>query len=329
MKKTRIKGLMVAMMVLGFLTVFLVHGSYAADQFLRFPVATPTGTWYPTSVKIGELLETNIPGIKVSVGLGGSEVNPKYIQKDEAELGWTYTSLGFNAFKGLPPYKAPCDSIRHVVNMTRVLLYTVVRKDSGIKTFQDLKKMKRIRTHFGPLASFPRRIVEALFDSYGIGPKSIKAAGGTVNYGGTSDAVTMLKDKIIDVFSNMTAPGASYLRTANRTPGINWLPLDDSNKEMLIKKFPGVIKAVQPGGVYEGHPEEVLTVAMTADIVCHKKLSADLVYKITKVILENLPALVKVHPINKEITLKNAVAGVSIPIHPGAEKYYKEKGIMK
>jgi hypothetical protein len=105
--------------------------------------------------------------------------------------------------------------------------------------------------------------------------------------------------------------------------------IEDAMVTKITQKYPFLAPAKIPANTYKGQPEEVKTIAVMAVLIAHPKVKEDVVYNITKVLIENQAQLAAAHAKGKELSLQGAVEGVSIPFHPGAAKYYKEKGVLK
>jgi TRAP transporter TAXI family solute receptor len=107
------------------------------------------------------------------------------------------------------------------------------------------------------------------------------------------------------------------------------VPIDGAQADSLKKKYPYYSKATVPAGIYKGVDQPVPTVAVLAILVTKKELETDMVYRITKAMFENIDRIHTAHAKGKEVTLETALEGMPIPLHPGAEKFYKEKGLIK
>jgi len=110
---------------------------------------------------------------------------------------------------------------------------------------------------------------------------------------------------------------------------IRILSIPSDKVSQLTKKYPFLSPAVIPANTYKNQPSEVKTVAVAAVLISSSELKEDVVYKLTKALFDNQAELAVAHAKGKELNIKTAVTGVSIPFHPGAIKYYKEKGAMK
>jgi hypothetical protein len=123
-------------------------------------------------------------------------------------------------------------------------------------------------------------------------------------------------------------PNAAIQDTAT-TSSLNFVSIPDDVIKKLIDKYPFFTEFVIPAGTYKGQTADVKTVAMKATLVAGAEVSEQVIYSITKALFENQPELASAHAKGAELSLENAVNGVSVPFHPGAEKYYKEVGAIK
>ncbi len=106
------------------------------------------------------------------------------------------------------------------------------------------------------------------------------------------------------------------------------VPFSDSERDKIIKDYPYLTKSVIPGGAYKGVDTDTNTIAVQTVMICRTDIPDDVVYKLVKAVFEHKDELNEIHPSFKETTLENATP-VIIPVHPGAVKYYKEKGVYK
>jgi hypothetical protein len=138
-----------------------------------------------------------------------------------------------------------------------------------------------------------------------------------------------LKDGRIDAAFYSVGVGAAGLADTAMTVDSVIVPVDGSQRDALMKKYPFFTKAVVPKGSYKGVDQDVPTVAVMAILVAGAEMEEAMAYQITKAIFDNLKDIERAHAKGKELTLETALVGMSIPLHPGAEKFFKEKGIKK
>jgi hypothetical protein len=196
-----------------------------------------------------------------------------------------------------------------------------VRADSPIKSFADLKGKK---IGVGAPGSGTEANFRQLMDVYGL--KKDDVLGQYLSF---SESAEAFKDKHIDAFVATSAiPNAGVMDVATQNE-IRILDIPADMAEKLMQKYPFLTPAKVPANTYRGQSAESSTVAMNAVLIAGNQLKEDMVYSLTKTLFENQADLASAHAKGKELNIQNAVKGVSIPFHPGAVKYYKEKGVMK
>jgi TRAP transporter TAXI family solute receptor len=163
-----------------------------------------------------------------------------------------------------------------------------------------------------------------LCDVYGIKKEDVKA-----QFLSFAESAEQFKDRHIDAFI-VTAgiPNAAIMDVAVMQ-NIRILSLPDNKIAQLTKKYPFLSSTVVPANTYKNQSADVKTIAVSAVLISSSELPENVVYNLTKALFDNQAELAAAHAKGKELNLKTAAKGVSIPFHPGAVKYYKEKGIMK
>ena len=171
--------------------------------------------------------------------------------------------------------------------------------------------------------------MEKLLAIYGITYDQIKKNGGVIHRVGYNDSVALMKDGHIDAFVALTsAPNSSFL-ALDFSPGIRFLPVEDEVADKFITENPGFYKVDIAPGTYKSVTAPVQTLASATVLIANKNLSDELVYKMTDVLWKRHDQIAEVHKSWNDVTLANALKGAAIPVHPGALKYYKEKGVAK
>ncbi|RPJ77154.1 MAG: TAXI family TRAP transporter solute-binding subunit, partial [Desulfobacteraceae bacterium] len=239
-------------------------------------------------------------------------------QSDTVDFAWNATET-FKPKEGEQP--VPLKGMSAIAVLYPEIIQVVVRADSPMKTFADLKGKK---VGVGAPGSGTEANFRQLMDIYGLKKEDINP-----QFLSFSESADAFKDKHIDAFI-VTAgiPNAGIMDVATQHEvRILDIPADMAAK--LTQKYPFLAGAKVPANTYKGQTAEVATVAVNAVLIAGNQLKDDLVYNMTKALFENQAALASAHAKGKELNLQYAVKGVSIPFHPGAVKYYKEKGAMK
>lgn len=298
--------------------------SVSAEEFVRIVSGPSGGSWYPLGAKMAEIFG-KIDGISVSNGPGGGVGNVLDVNKKEAELGWTYGHTAFDGLKGnAPVFKSANPNIRHLATFYPAGLQTVVPKDSDIKSYADLKN-KNISP--GKLKWSGYAAAKMIFQKYGFTVEDVKKSGGTVHHVGYSDSVSLMKDGHIEAFTALTSVPQASLLDLEFSPGVRFLPVKKDILEGILKENPGYIQIDISKDHYKSISEPVPTLGAVTIMVINKDVPDDVAYNITKALWENHGELVKVKGVWKSVKLENALLGAALDVHPGAKKYYDEKGV--
>ncbi len=295
-----------------------------AQTFVRMVSGPSGGSWYPLGAKIMQTFQDNIKGISTSNQPGGGISNILAVNGGDAQIGWSYGHTTYNGYKGKGKFKKANPNVRYFATLYPAMFQVAVRKDSPIKTFED---MKAARISPGKAKWTGTAFAESILKSFGISFASIKENGGAVYHVDYTESVALMKDKHIDVYMASTSmPQASFIEL-EQSPGIRFIGLSKKKLDEIIAANPGYIPGVMPKGVYKSVDHDILTLGIVTDMVVSKDLPDDLVYKMCKVFWAHHDDFAQVKKIWNKVTLKNALNGASIPIHPGAKKCYDELGV--
>jgi TRAP transporter TAXI family solute receptor len=232
--------------------------------------------------------------------------------------------VAYDAFRGTGRFKAAPGAIpvRTLGVLYSNYMHFVTLEGSGVKSMGDLRG-KRVST--GAPGSGTEVKALRVLESYGINPeKDLKRERLSV-----AESAGALKDRKVDAFAwDGGLPTASVLDLA-ATPGMKIRLLNNTDHlDLLTQKYgPVYFKLVIPKTAYPNMEADVSVAGVANVLICHEKMENDLAYQIIKVLLEKQPDLVMVHKEATHFTLKSAAVGSSIPFHPGAVKYFEEKGI--
>lgn len=297
-----------------------------ADQFLRMVSGPAGGSWYPLGAKIMQTMQAQIKGTATSNTSGGGISNVLSVNGGDAEIGWSYAHTIANGYAGKGKFKKPTKDIRYFATLYPATFQVAVRADSKIQTFEDMKdanispgKPKWTGTAF----------CESIFKEYGFDFNTIKKNGGVVHSVGYTESVALMKDGQADVFMAATSvPQASFIELEN-SPGIRFIGLPKNRIDNIVKNNPGYIYGNIPASAYKSLNKDVPSLGIVTSMIVHKDLSDEMVYKMTKVFWDNHGTFAEVKSIWNKVKFADALNGAAVPIHPGAAKYYKEKGLIK
>jgi uncharacterized protein len=298
----------------------------SAQTFFRINTGGTAGTYYPIGGLIANAIsQPTVPNlVATAVASNGSVANVNAIQGGGAESGFTQADVAFWAYTGTGVYegKPKVADLRLIANLYQESFQLVVRKGANIKTIADLKGKRVSLDEPGSGTLINAR---AILAAYGITEKEIKVENLKPNAAGEK-----LKDNSLDAFFFVGGYPAGAIAELTATGGIDILPITGPEADKLIKDFNFYSADNIPADTYKGIGA-VKTLAVGAQWVTSAKQDATLVYNITKALWNDntRKALDSGHAKGKSIVSKNAIAGAGIPIHPGAEKFYKEVGLLK
>ena len=313
--------------VLALAVVLVVSAGLAgcAPQKTNLILATggTSGTYYPFGGSMAQIFNSKIENMNVTAQATGASVeNLKLIGQKEAELAIVQNDMTDYAYNGTEAFKdSKVENVRVIANLYPEVIQIVSSADSGIATLTDIKGKK---FSVGAPGSGVEANARQLLDVMGMTYDDFSA-----NYLSFSESADSLKDNHIDGFLFVSGvPNAAIQDTAT-TSSLNFVSIPDDVIKSLIEKYPFFTEIVIPAGTYKGQNADVKTVAMKATLVAGSEVSEEVIYNLTKALFENQPELASAHAKGAELSLESAVNGVSVPFHPGAEKYYKEVGAIK
>jgi TRAP transporter TAXI family solute receptor len=308
-----------------FAAVLAFAGAANAQQFFRIGTGGTAGTYYPVGGMIANAV--SVPGkiVATAQASNGSLANVNAIASGSMEAGFTQSDVATWAFTGTGAFegKPKVPDLRLIANLYPESIHLVVKKGSGIKTVADLKGKRVALDEPGSGTLIDARMVLA---AYGVKESDIKP-----DYIKPNQAGDKLKDGSLDAFFFVGgAPAGAIAELASSGAGIELVPLAGPQADALRKSSPFFAVDNIAAGTYKDVPA-VQTLAVGAQMVTSSKISADTVYEITKAMYSEAAqkALQAGHAKGKFITKENAVKGAGIPFHPGAEKFYKEAGLLK
>ncbi|MEM5786127.1 MAG: TAXI family TRAP transporter solute-binding subunit [Syntrophobacteraceae bacterium] len=322
MKKFRVSTSGILALTL-MLAVVLVSGQALAQKNISISTGATSGTYYPLGTAIGKTLTQAGIVNATTESTGGSVENARLIGQKQTEIGFVESMIADWAYNGKEVYQGKkIENICGLIALYPNTMQTVVKANSGIKSYKDLKG-KTVAV--GIQGSSSPTNMQIVLESYGLSMSDIKP-----QYLAFGPSMELLKDGQVDaVMVDSGAPNSAIIDISTQHQ-IRILPVDAENIQKIKGKYPFFSDAhIVPKGTYKGVDEDVVTTGSLVTLCVQKDLPEDLVYNITKTMIEKRDEIAKVHDKGKSINLQTATNGISIPIHPGAAKYYKEKGVMK
>ena len=296
--------------------------THAAD-FINVLTGGTSGGYYPMGVALSQIYGKAMPNAKASVqATKASAENLNLLQAGRGEIAFTLGDALSDAWKGNEEagFKTPLKKLRGVAGIYSNYIQIVASTDSGIKTLADLKG-KRVAV--GAPKSGTEINARAILKAAGMTYKDL----GKVEYLPFGESVELMKNRQIDATLISAGLGVSAIRDLATAVKMIVVPIPAD----VVAKIndPAYIAGIVPANTYEGQTTAVTTVAIENFLVTHEGVPAETIYKMTKAMYENLDQMVAAHAAAKAIKREDGPRYMPLPLHPGAEKYYREVGLIK
>jgi hypothetical protein len=294
-----------------------------AAEFINVLTGGTSGVYYPLGVSLSQIYGKALPTAKTSVqATKASAENLNLLEAGRGEVAFTLGDSLNEAWKGNEEagFKKPLKKLRTIAAIYPNYIQIVAAADSGIRTLADLKG-KRISV--GAPKSGTELNARDIFRGAGMTYKDF----GKVEYLPFGESVELMKNRQLDATLISAGLGVAAIRDLATSVKIVIVPIPPETVAKIGEAayLPGTI----PAKTYENQNDAVPSVAVQNFLVTHEGVSADTVYTMTKAMFDNLDQLHAAHAAAKAIKKEDAAKGSPVPLHPGAEKYYREVGLLK
>lgn len=280
-----------------------------------------SGSYFPMGGAIANVISNYAEGVKATAQTsGGSIENLKLIERGESEMGLAQNDLADYSLKGVEMFKEKLIKPRAIATLYPELIQIVVRADKNVDNIEDLKGLK---ISVGAPGSGSEANARQFLEILGIPYESFQP-----QFLSNTDAADQFKDRVIDgmmITSGLPSPAIMDISILTDVKIIGF------TNEQLAKvrsKMPFLTPVLIPAGTYDGQDEDVVTVAAQAVLFVSEDIPEDVVYKCTKAIWEHKDELVQAINKAEHMDPNDPVKGVTVPVHPGALKYYDEIGVQ-
>lgn len=304
------------------LSLALGAGSLKAQEFINVLTGGTSGVYYPLGVALSEIYGQGIEGARTQVQATKASVeNLNLLEQGKGEIAFALgDSVKFaaegNKEAGFP---GKLEKLRGIAAIYPNYIQIVASKESGIKTLADLKGKS---LSVGAPASGTELNARAIFAAAGLKYEDL----GRVEYLPFAESVELIKNRQLDATLQSAGLGVASIRDLATSLPINVVAVPAEDVAKIGSPY---ISVVIPKGTYDGQEEDVQTAAVGNFLVSQSDVSDETAYQMTKLLFDNLDKLTASHAAAKAIDPAKALDGMPIPLHPGAEKYYKEKGLIK
>ena len=310
------------------LVFFGASRGFAGTTELLFATGGVSGTFYPLGGAIAQVWNKEVPELHVTVqATGGSMENVRLLGSKGAEIAISMNDVAYYGQQGMEAFKAKNEKYENYSALGNVypdVIQIFTRKDSQVKAIGDLKGKK---VSVGPPGSGTEISARQILGTYGLDYKAKNELN--PQYLSYTEAADQFKDKLIDAAYFVVAVPNSALQDINLMHPVEFLEIGDDKFGEISKAYPLYSRFTIPANSYQGQANPVKTIGIYSSILVRNDLPEDLVYRMTKAMYENKSSIAQAHSAGKSLELMIATQGIAIPIHPGAQKYYKEKGILQ
>jgi len=316
--------------------------AYSADktQLTFITAGSVGGGGYTMGAGLSEMIMQNDPDILIKVVPGGAVICPVKVGKGEVPLGMGANPFDYMAMTGTGPFEQVEQALPGIRSIGGSFfdcnLHFVAPKNKNLSTleeFIELVKSKKEPINIGTSTkgASDEFALRMLLKYYGLSYDDIQATGGKVFHAGYPEICNMYQDRHLDYLFIMSGVPVAAIVEAQISRDLNLLSFSPETVEYFNKNwaYSKGEKAIIKAGSYKGQDEDVLSPAMCMEVIVNESLSEDVVYRIVKIWCENYKELPNIHASMKVFKPEEGWKWIGVPLHPGAEKYYREMGYLK
>lgn len=296
--------------------------SASAAEFINVLTGGTSGVYYPMGVAMSEIWGKGIEGSRTQVQATKASVeNLNLLQQGKGEAGFALGDSVEMAWEGNEEagFKGKLDKLRAIGAIYPNYIQIVASKESGITSLEDLKGKS---LSVGAPKSGTELNARAILEAAGMSYDDL----GKVEYLPFAESVELMKNRQLDATLQSAGLGVASLKDLATSAAITVVPVPQDTVEKIGGAY---IPSTIPAGTYDGQDTDMPTAAVTNILVTHDGVSEETVYQMTKLLFENLDTVKAAHAAGQAIDPAKATENLPIPLHPGAERYYKEAGILK
>ncbi|KLV11169.1 MULTISPECIES: TAXI family TRAP transporter solute-binding subunit [Photobacterium] len=306
----------------------MTAGMANAQSFITIGTGSVTGVYYPTGGAICKLVnaERKVHNVRCSVeSTGGSIYNVNTMRAGELDFGVVQSDWQYHGYNGTSQFaeQGPYKKMRAVFSLHTEPFNIIARTDAGINSVEDLKGK---RVNIGNPGSGDRATMGVVMDAMGWTNADFKLVSELKG----SERSQALCDNKIDAFVYVVGHPNGSIKEATTSCDAKLVSATGPAIDKIVADNPYYAKSTVPGGMYKGTDQDVHSFGVAATLVSSTDVPDEVVYAVVKSVFENFDTFKRLHPAFANLKPENMVKdGLSIPLHPGAEKYYKEAGYIK
>jgi TRAP transporter TAXI family solute receptor len=305
-----------------FMAAALSPVAVKAQEFVNVLTGGTSGVYYPLGVALADIYGKGMEGVRTQVQATKASVeNLNLLQQGKGEIAFSLGDSVALAAEGNTEVGFPgkLDRLRGIAAIYPNYIQIVATEESGIRSLEDLKGRS---LSVGAPASGTELNARAIFAAAGMSYDDL----GRIEYLPFAESVELIKNRQLDATLQSAGLGVASIRDLASSLKISVVSVPADIVEKIGSPY---VPAVIPAGTYEGQTEDVETAAVGNFLITHSGVSDETAYNMTRLLFENLDRLAAAHAAAKAIDVGKALQGMPVPLHPGAERYYREAGILK
>jgi TRAP transporter TAXI family solute receptor len=296
--------------------------SPAAAQQLTFMTGPQGGSWIPLGGALKGMWEKAIPGLQITQTPGAGIANVRGVDEGKAHIGFANSNTTVDGLEGRPPYPRKVTRVCQLATLYPQYFQVVALADARIASYADLKGKALVTQPKGNTAEI---LTEMILKANGLGYHSLSKVNFQAAY---TDAVSMMKDGHVQVFTLGTTAPASAVMDLASARDVRLVPVDDHTFDFVKKANPGHQRLVIKAGTYPKQDRDVPVIGYSTHVVVACDLAEDLVYQMAKTMAANVDAMAAVVKSIEGLKPKDMAADIGVPLHKGAARFYKEAGAL-
>lgn len=309
-----------------------LSGPAAAQQdthdIATFISGGPTGTWYPTAAMVSDIVNESYVGQPMTTVPGkGAVGNPLAVGSGGAQFGLSYGPFLKLAYEGgNEVYKGDgFNQLRAVANLVPNTVHIVIADGVDMGILDKLKDGETVRIGVGQKGSSNFFAQEKILMEYGYDYDGLEKQGSTVVQGAQQGLADAFANRQIDIYTNTVGMNSGDMQQAIAARSGRVMPLPENVRSTLVEKW-GYVPSVIPAGTYEGQDKDIPTVNLSTVILTTADMDDEIVYRVVKALAENHDRMIEAYGGFSRWSPEEVHVGLPIPVHPGAERYFKERG---
>ena len=293
-----------------------------AAQQVTFMTGPQGGSWIPLGGALKGMWEKSVPGLQITQTPGAGIANVRGVDEGKAHIGLANSNTTVDGIAGRPPYPKKVTKVCQLANLYPQYFQVVALADAKVNSYADLKG-KALVTQ--PKGNTGELLTDMILKANGLTYQSLSKANFQAAY---TDAVSMMKDGHVQVFTLGTTAPASAVMDLASARDVKLIPVDDKTFNYIKNANPGHNKLIIKAGTYPKQDKDVPVIGYSTHLVVACDLPEQTVYGMVKAMASNVDAMAAVVKSIEGITPKDMALDIGVPFHKGATKFYKEAGAM-